>query len=334
MKKFLKIIGIILLVVIVLIAAAFIYFNASYPKVSPAKQITVNATPERIARGAYLAEHVALCIDCHSERDFKKFAGPLIPGSFGKGGELFGKENMGLPGNLWAKNITPAGIGNWTDGELLRMFTQGVASDNRAIFPFMPYPNYNHMSQEDAYSIIAYIRSLKPIENKVPDSELDFPLSMIVKTMPISTYTPAPEPGKNDPTAYGKYVITMASCTECHTPRDEKGEPLPGMLFAGGIPFGMPSGMVRSANLTPDLETGIGKWTKEDFIKRFKSMDNDSARNVPVAPDQFNTPMPWLQYAGMTEEDLGAIYDYLRTQKPVHNLVIKYTPGKAKITGN
>lgn len=325
MKKFLKILGIVVLIVVVLIAAALIYFNATHPDVNPPENVTVKSTPERIAHGQYLAEHVAICLDCHSERDFSKFAGPLVPGSYGKGGELFGKDNMGFPGNLYAKNLTPAEIKDWTDGELLRAITQGVTKDNVALFPLMPYPNYNTMSREDAYSIIAYLRNLRPIENKVPDSELDFPLNMIVKTMPIKTYNPQPVPDKNNSVEYGKYLVTMASCGECHTPT-EKGEPVKGMHFAGGMEFNLPAGTVRSANITPDMETGIGKWAKEDFILRFKSMDTDTAKNIPVTKDQFNTIMPWTQYGGMTEEDLGSIYEYLRTVKPVSHQVIKFTP--------
>jgi len=327
MKKLIKILGIIFFVVVVIIAGILIYFNASYPNVPPANQITIKPSPERIARGAYLAEHVTLCIDCHSQRDYSKFGGPIIAGTYGKGGELFGKENMGLPGNLYSSNITPTGISEWSDGDLLRAMTQGVTKDNRALFPIMPYPNFNHLSQEDAYSIITYIRSLKPIENNVPKSELDFPLNLIVKTMPLETYNPSPAPDKSDPAAYGKYLTTLASCNECHTP-SVKGEPVQGMLFAGGMMFNMPAGIVKSANLTPDKETGIGYWTKESFIQRFKIVDSDSAKNIPVTMDQFNTPMPWLQYSGMTEEDLGAIYEYLRTQNPVTNLVVKFTPEK------
>lgn len=327
MKKFLKITGIIVLIIAVIVAGALIYFNSKYPDVPAAGQITVKLSPERLQRGTYLAEHVALCVDCHSQRDYSKFAAPIIPGTYGKGGELFGKENMGLPGNLYAMNITPSGIGDWTDGELLRAFTQGITREDRALFPIMPYTHYNTMSREDAYSIITYLRNLVPIQNTVPASELDFPLNMIVKTMPINTYNPRPVPDKNNPVEYGKYIVNMASCSECHTP-SEKGTPVKGMEFAGGMTFNMPAGAVSSANLTPDMETGIGKWTREEFIDRFKIMDTDSARNIPVSMDQFNTPMPWLQYAGMTREDLGAVYDYLRTIKPVNHQVTAFVPGK------
>jgi hypothetical protein len=78
-------------------------------------------------------------------------------------------------------------------------------------------------------------------------------------------------------------------------------------------------------NITPDKETGIGLWSKELFIQRFKAYANDSLKYVPVSKDDFNTPMPWIMYAGMTDEDLGAIYDYLRTVKPVVNQVERFT---------
>ncbi len=326
MRKLLKVLGIIVLTLVIILSLGIIYFNSSFPKVSPPSDITVVPSPERIARGAYLAKHVAMCIDCHSERDYSKFTAPVIVSTYGKGGELFGEKNMGLPGNLYAMNITPAGIGKWTDGELLRAFTQGVTKDNKALFPIMPYTHFNTISEEDAYSIIAYIRTLKPIENKVPASELNFLLNMIVKTMPVAAYNPQPVPDKNDPAAYGKYLVNMASCSECHTP-SVKGEPVKGMEFAGGMEFYLPGGTIRSLNLTPDNETGIGKWSKQDFINRFKIMSTDSAKNIPVDKYDFNTPMPWTMYAGMTDEDLGAVYSYLRTLKPVYHKVEKFTPG-------
>jgi len=189
----------------------------------------------------------------------------------------------------------------------------------------MPYLNYNHLSEKDLYSIVAYIKTLKPIENKIPDTELNFPLNLIVKTIPLQNYSPKEQVDKSDALKYGKYLVTIASCSECHTPSDQ-GEPLPGMDFAGNSEFHLPSGLVRSANITPDTETGIGNWTKEYFISRFKYYDNDSTRSISVGPKDFNTVMPWLLYAGMTEEDLGAIYEYLRTLKPVKNTVQKWSP--------
>jgi mono/diheme cytochrome c family protein len=328
MKKFFKIAGYVLGGIVLLIIAGFVYFNSKYPDVGKPKDIKVEISPERIKRGEYLANHVAGCMDCHAVRDWSKFSGPPKPGTLGIGGDKFGRE-MGFPGDIYAKNITPAAIGSWTDGELVRAITQGVNKDDKALFPLMPYLGFNHLTQEDLYAIVAYIRSLQPQENKIPDTELDFPLSLIVKTIPPGSYTPAAEPNRNDPAAYGKYLVTIADCAGCHTP-SVKGDPKPGMDYAGGEEFNFPQGVLRPANITPDKETGIGKWTKDEFIARFKAFDSDSARNMRVDPNGFNTIMPWTLFAGMTNDDLGAIYDYLQSVKPVHNSVIHFTPAKLR----
>jgi hypothetical protein len=332
MKKVFKILGIFVAFFIVIIIGGLIYFNSAFPKVDPPMDTQVEITPERIARGSYLANSVAACIDCHSERDWTKYAGPIKEGTHGSGGELF-DESIGFPGKVYSKNLTPASLGSWIDGELIRAVTNGVNKDNKALFPFMPYPNYNQLTEEDLYSIVAYLRSLEPQEKEIPETELNFPLNFIVKTMPIKTYNPAPEVDKSNSIEYGKYLTTIASCSDCHTPA-EKGEPLPGMYLAGGFNFQFPAGIVRSANITPDTETGIGTWTKEDFINRFRLYNNEEAHNVPVDIEkEFNTPMPWLMYAGMTDEDIGAIYDYLKTVTPVNNFVERFTPDR-KITAS
>ncbi|MFN0157571.1 MAG: cytochrome C [Bacteroidota bacterium] len=295
-----------------------------YPDVQPAPVITVERTPERIERGRYLANSVTVCIDCHATRDWSKFGGPIIAGTEGKGGEVFSEELGGVPGELYSSNITPAGIPDYTDGELLRTFTTGVTKHNRALFPLMPYHAYNNLTQEDAYSIVAYIRSLPPIENKVEESRLNFPLNFIVNTMPLNSYQPKPEPDHSNGIEYGRYLTTIAGCAGCHTPA-VKGEPVPGMDLAGGFEFVFPGGTIRSLNITPDVETGIGKLTREDFIARFKAFASEESKNVSVTPNEFNTPMPWFMYAQMTDHDLGSIYEYLRTLKPVTNQVEKFT---------
>ncbi len=326
MKKFLKILGIIVGIVVVVIIVFFIYFNSAYPKVDPPSTEKVEVTPAKIERGKYLANHVTVCMDCHSTRDWNKYAGPIIPGTEGKGGEKFDHDLGGVPGTIYSRNITPAGIGNYTDGELMRAITCGVTNDGRALFPLMPYMGYNHLTVDDLHSIVAYIHSLKSIENNIPDRELDFPMNLIVKTIPPKSYDPTPSVDKNNPAEYGKYLVTIAGCFDCHT-QMEKGELIKGMEFAGGFEFKFPSGIVRSANITPDAETGIGSWSKEAFIQRFKSMDPDSNRVASVDPNKdFNTPMPWTMYAGMEKEDLAAIYNFLRTLPPVSHTVTKFTP--------
>ncbi len=321
MKKFFKFFVIFLLVVVVAAAAGLIYFNSKYPDVEPAKDLKFEYTSQMLERGKYLANHVAACIDCHSTRNWSYFSGPVIPGTEGKGGDKFGSE-LGIPGEVYVKNITPAALSSWTDGELFRVITSGVRKNGDVLFPMMPYTYYSRMSEEDVRSIIAYIRSLKPIENNIPETTLNFPVNMIIKSVP-KTYTPPKSVDKNNPSEYGKYLVTIGGCMECHSPTD-KGEILKGKEFSGGVTYDLPFGTIRTANITPDMETGIGGWSKEVFIARFKYFLNEES--TKMRSDNVQTIMPWTLYAGMTEEDLGAIYDYLRTVSPVKNRVVTYSP--------
>jgi len=324
MKALKRILLVLLVLIIVLVGGLLAYVNIALPKVSKAPDIYIEVTPERVSRGEYLANNVAACIDCHSVRDHSKFAGPIKSGTFAAGGERF-DQTMGLPGLYTSKNLTPSHLGKWTDGEIFRAITAGVNKDGGALFPIMPYPNYAQMDKEDIYAIIAYLRSLDPIDNDIPESKSDFPMSLIIKTIPkdpeLST-----RPEKSDIIAYGEYLTTMASCIDCHTPA-EKGQYNMDMYMAGGMEVKYPSGgTLRSANITPHVETGIGSWTLDQFIHRFKSYE-DSAYNSPqVEPNTFNTIMPWLMYSGMTEEDLSAIYAYIKTLKPVENRIERFTP--------
>ncbi|MDZ7363094.1 MAG: c-type cytochrome [candidate division KSB1 bacterium] len=320
MKKFLKILGGIVLALVVLMGAGLIYFMSSFPKAGPAPNLTIEPAPEKVARGKYLANHVTVCIDCHSTRNFDYYSGPLEPGTEGKGGAEFAEPI----GTFYVPNITPAALGNWTDGEILHAFTAGVNKDGQALFPFMPYPIYSALSQDDAEAIVAYLRTLPPIQNEVKRSQLNFPLNFIVRTIP-KPYEPQPRPATSDTLAYGKYLNTVAGCHFCHTPVDAQGQSLPGMDFAGGQEFRFPWGkVVRSANITPEQDTGIGAWDKEYFIGRFKEYLDSSASHIPTPQGDDNTVMPWTMYAGMTEEDLAAIFAYLQTVKPIRNEVIKH----------
>ena len=289
--------------------------------VEEAEDLNIERTPERLIRGEYLVKHVAGCADCHSRRDWSLVNAPAIESTFGAGGEVFNEE-MGMPGTIYSPNITPAALGDWTDGELVRAITSGVSKDGTPLFPVMPYPNYSRLSREDIFSIVTYIRTLEPIENELPKRKLNFPLNLIVRTIPkqaafgILPYT-------SDAIAYGKYLITAAGCADCHTPM-EKGRPIQGMEYAGGYGMGMPSGGIAySANLTPH-ETGLKAWTREGFIQRFKALDTEEARHITLKEGQRNTVMPWTYYATMRAEDLGAIYDYLSSIPAIDNTVIKY----------
>lgn len=321
--KLLKILGIILAGVVLLLIVGITYIKAALPNVGEPPALEIEVTPELVKKGAYLANSVSVCMDCHSTRDWSKFSGPLVENTMGKGGELFSRD-FGFPGNFVSKNVTPHGIGDWTDGELYRLITSGVNKDGDPIFPVMPYLNYGRMANEDVYAIIAYLRTLQPIENEVAESEADFPMNIILHTIPKPA-NPAERPDKSDVLAYGTYMANAAACGECHTPQ-EKGAPVMEKYFAGGFEFKMPGfGVVRSANITP-ASTGIGNWTEDQFVQRFKMYADSSYVPHTVQANGFQTVMPWMMYATMEEEDLRAIYAYLNSLEPIENTVQKFTP--------
>ncbi len=329
MKKLIRVLVGVVLLIVAVAACGLAYLFASYPNVPPPGDVRIAATPEALARGKYLTHHVSLCLDCHSERDFDKFSGPLKPGSFGKGGEAFDRTvDPNFPGAVYAKNITPAGIGSWTDGELLRAVTTGVSRDGTPLFPLMPYPHFGRMSEDDVHAIIAYIRTLKPIENAVPNRSLDFPLNLIVRTIP-SPAAFRPRPPATDKVAYGGYMVNAGLCSECHTPIDSQGQPLPGKEFAGGTVFRHPKYGFRivTANITPDADTGIGSWTEQQFVDKFKGFETPNDSVLSETEQRQNTAMPWTAFAHMTREDLSAIYAYLRTLKPIVNRINKHPDG-------
>lgn len=300
------------------------YLKFALPNVGTSPEITVERTPDRIRRGEYLANHVAACMDCHSTRNWAYFSGPLTTGTLGKGGEYFGPE-MGFPGEFYSKNLTPANLNNWTDGEIFRAITSGVDKDGKSLFPVMPYPYYARMDTEDVLDIIAYIRSLPPIENDVPESDAAFPMNLLINTMPVKTAF-TKKPAKNDPEAYGQYLVTVAACMDCHSPVN-KGKVILEKAFSGGREFTLPGGILRSANITPDTATGIGSWTERMFVGRFKEYEH--LENMPsVKPTDYNTLMPWSMYAGMDTTDLKAIYAYLTSLPPIQNQVVKYNPNE------
>ncbi len=325
MKKAFRVLLKIVLVLLVLIAGIVGYAKWFMPNVGKPTDVKVDITPERIKRGEYLATSVAVCVDCHSTRDWSLYAGPIMPGTTGKGGEEFGKE-AGFPGTFYSKNITPYHLKGWTDGEIFRTITTGVNRDGNAMFPVMPYLNYGKMDKEDVYDIIAYIRNLPAISNETKESKADFPMSIIMNTIPKkAALTTKPNP--SDSIAYGGYLVTVASCGDCHTKFD-KGEFVKGTEFGGGREFQFPAGMVRSANITPH-ETGLGTWTRARFIKRFKDYQDSTYQSPKIdITKQFNTPMPWMMYSKMTESDLAYIYQYLKTVKPIDGVQAKFTPSK------
>lgn len=128
MKKFLKILGILVAVIVLVIIGGITYITQALPNIPVQKDLHVELTPERVARGEYLANHVTICMDCHSTRDWNKLTAPPVAGTLGKGGEVF-DQSMNFPGRFVSKNITPFNLKNWSDGEIYRTITSGVNKD-------------------------------------------------------------------------------------------------------------------------------------------------------------------------------------------------------------
>lgn len=321
--KVLKVLLVLFGIVILLVAAAAAYVKIALPDTGKPESITVSRIPERIENGRYLANHVAVCMDCHSSRDWTAFAGPMKEEGIGGGGEVFNQQ-MGFPGTFYAPNITPYALKDWTDGELFHAITTGVNKDGRALFPVMAAHRFGKMDREDLYDIIAYIRSLEPVQKDVPRSQPDFPVNFIINTMPQKAAF-GKKPSAQDTVRYGAYLINAAGCVDCHSKTD-KGSVVPGTEFGGGMEFKMPTGIVRAPNITADQRTGIGNWTKDAFVQRFKLYADSNYHAPKVEKGSMNTPMPWSMFAGMKERDLEAIHAYLKSLKPIQNQVVKYTP--------
>jgi mono/diheme cytochrome c family protein len=287
------------------------------------------ADPATVERGRYLANHVAICVTCHSERDWRYYGGPVAPGTEGQGGESH-TEIFNLPQDVSmpASNITPHNLGDWTDGEVLRSLIGGLSQDGSALFPSMPFTQYRKLSWPDLEAIVAYLRTVPPNDHPLPERDLRYrSLKDITNAFPSPASPPqsSPEPGT---VAYGRYLTAAASCMWCHTPIDRGGWPIAGREFSGGNDFFVKppgAGFSHAPNITPHA-TGIGGWSKEQFIGRFKRTDAETVRKIETTPGGFNSMMAWEAYSGLTEDDLGAIYDFLMTRRPIENMVPRWTP--------
>lgn len=321
--KALKVLAILIGIFAILLVAGGTYLKVALPNTGASPDIKVERTPQRIENGRYLANHVTVCMDCHSKRDWALFAAPMVPTDIGGGGEVFNQQ-MGFPGSFYASNITPAALGSWTDGEIFHAVTTGVSKDGRALFPVMASHRFGKMDKEDIYDIIAYLRTLKAVDKDIPQSQADFPVNFLINTMPQkAVFVKKTKPA--DTVRYGAYLINAAGCVDCHSKTD-KGSVIPGTEFGGGMAFKMPAGIVSSPNITMDKATGIGSWTKEMFVNRFKTFVAPSYSPARISNTEMNTPMPWAMYGGMKDGDLEAIYAYLKQLEPIRNEVVLFTP--------
>jgi mono/diheme cytochrome c family protein len=310
LKKILVVLAVLVLAVVAGVPA---YFYGVYPKMRPAPAMHAPNTPDAIERGRYLAEAMTGCIACHSPIDESK------PGDFPQPGlEYAGRvfpPDSGFPGKIVAPNITPdpeTGIGGWTDGEVARAIREGVSRDGRPLFPLMNYPSYRALSDDDVLSIISYLRSRPPIKRENGRTQLDFPVGMMIRTVPQPLEgTPAGLPPAG--VERGRAMLKLMLCGECHTPRDNRGNPIPGKDLVGGNPFKGPWGTVYSANITSHPSAGIGAYGNDDLKRVFREGRNRAGRELWV--------MPWSITKNLTEADLDALIAALREVPASPNLV-------------
>lgn len=281
---------------------------------------TTDTLAAKIKRGDYLVNAVANCMHCHADRDFTKFSGPTVAGTEGKGGQRKG---------VYVSNITPTVLGHWTDQEIERAITTGITNVGDTLFPTMPYANYKYLTKYDAESIVAYLRTLNPLPDNVPKrnlAQLPWKLAPLYQNWYMNDiYQVLDQSLLDNDLLKGKYLVTIGGCVGCHSNLDREMLAYKrDSLLAGGLLSNntVNKFKVKSANITPDTTTGIGGWTEEAFLAKFKSYRDREAYDYD--PGKYNSEMPWTIFANMTDNDIKSIYKYLRTIKPIKHKVTKW----------
>lgn len=251
-------------------------------------------------RGAYLVNTIGACGNCHTPK--------------GPNGPVAGMELAGgfvideRPFRAVGSNITPdreTGIGGWTDAQIVDAIRNGRRPDGSIIGPPMPIGLYRQISDSDVNAIVAYLRTVKPVRNKVEKSVYRIPLQAPPAVSHVS------EPNRGSKLAYGAYLAgPVGHCIECHTPMTPRGPDFANRLGAGGFTINTPGGAVTTTNITPDPEDGIGRWSNAQIARAItEGVRPDGSRLVPIMP------VGW--YRGMKPEDVDAIVTYLRALKPL-----------------
>ena len=320
-RRLRKILGTTLLIIVVLLLLGITFTIGWRPFIGPKTRELTNrsfeATPARLERGSYLVNGVLGCLGCHSEPDLKAPGAPPLAAKLGAGTVFEGAADF--PGTLIAPNITPdkeTGAGNWSDDTLARAIREGIGHDGRALFPIMPYMNYRAMPDEDLASVIVYIRSIAPIRNELPKTEIAFPVKYLIRSAPQPVTEPVPQPNLPTPEKRGEFLARMCSCADCHTPQ-ERGQPKAGFEFAGGLILNSPAGLVMASNITPDA-SGISYYDEALFL--------EAIRTGHVKARELSPAMPWVFYRNMKDEDLKDVFAFLRTLKPVKHTVDNTLP--------
>ncbi len=265
MKLWLKVLLIVLIVLIVVIAVAAVQMFGLRTFIGPRKRAlsgrTFERTPARLERGRYLVNGLG-CMFCHAPHDWTKRDASMTPGTLGAGSVL---PFTDFPGRVAAPNITSdpeTGAGTWTDDMFARAIREGIGHDERTLFPIMPYQK---MADEDLASIVVYLRTLPPVRNSPPPTEIIFPVKYLIRNAPEPITETIPEPDASNALERGRYLVRSIGCIDCHSPVDAHHNSIPGMDFSGGQVMPGPWGKIATANITPD-PSGIPYYDEALFL--------------------------------------------------------------------
>jgi mono/diheme cytochrome c family protein len=251
-----------------------------------------------VKRGDYLVNGLLTCGNCHTPKGPK---GDIMAKAY-SGGLTFDEP----PFKVTAPNITPdkdTGIGKWSDADIKKLMRTGVRPDGVPVAVIMPTGFYEIFTERDLNAVVAYLRSLKPIKNKVPDPV--YKIAVPRQVFP-GAEKPFTEAMLKDKVKKGFYLATIAHCMECHTPLGPKGRDFVNDLGKGGFELKGPWGVSVSRNITSSKTKGIGAWTDAQIKRAItKGIDDEGKHLKP--------PMAYHSYAKMTAGDLDAIVAYLRT---------------------
>jgi mono/diheme cytochrome c family protein len=263
-------------------------------------------TPARLKRGEYLVENVVTCFRCHSERDWKSPGAPPVSGKKGAGFYFVVGAGPVDPNKLppvYAANITPdpeTGIGKWSDEEVARAIRDSIDRDGRA-FPGKFHVSGNNLSGEDLASVVVYLRTVPAVRRPAPANANAQLKTEAATTVPARSQT---EPPQSDPVRRGEYLVSIADCASCHT-ADAPNAPLLGKKFAGGkMMSDNPEHYVVTPNITMD-PSGISYYDEAQFVAVLRTGNVTARKLYPI--------MPWGYFQNMTDEDLKAIFAYLKT---------------------
>ena len=266
---------------------------------------------ELVARGQYIFAVSGGCA-CHSER---------------KGVYHAGARPFQIPiGTVYSTNITSVpetGLGNWTDQQIIDALIKGLRKDGSRLLPLMPYTLYSGMAQEDLKALVAYLRSLKPVKKATPELKTSAPFVRSVVTgiwlKAFGIFYESPAQAPKSGIQRGKYLTDhVAICGDCHTPRNSFGVPN-FSLYLAGSPKDGPIGE-RVPNITPDKETGIGDWKREDIAELLLKGVKPDFDNVQGLMEEVIRGTPH-GYKDMTKEDALAIADYVKSIPAIKNVI-------------